>query len=69
MRLYHAHTLILQALHQYGNNWIVEIKDITDFVHEQYEYVKKKQFERLTVARERVYPVTNVDVAAQIGID
>ena len=61
--------LILQALHCYGNEWIVEIKDITDFVREQHKHVKSNQLDKLIVARERVYLVTDKDVAAQIGVD
>ena len=61
--------LILQALRCYGNEWIVEIKDITDFVREQHKHVKSNQLDKLIVARERVYPVTDKDVAAQIGVD
>ena len=61
--------LILQNLHCYGNEWIVEIKDITDFVHEQYIHVKSNQIDKLMVAKERVYPVTDKDIAAQIGVD
>ena len=59
----------MQALRCYGNEWIVEIKDVTDFVHEQHKHVKSNQLDKLIVARERVYPVTDKDVAAQIGVD
>ena len=59
----------IQALCCYGNEWIVDIKDITDFVREQHKHVKSGQLDKLIVARERVYPVTNKDVATQIGVD
>ena len=61
--------LTLQNLRCYGNEWIVEIKDITDFVREQYKHVKSNQLDKLIVAKERVYPVTDMDIAAQIGVD
>ena len=61
--------LTLQALRCYGNEWIVEIKDITDFVHEQYKHVKSNQLDKLIVAKERIYPVTDKDIASQIGVD
>ena len=47
----------------------MEIKDITEFIHQQYEHVKSNQFDQLTVARERVYPVTNPNTASLIGVD
>lgn len=60
---------ITQMLQRYGSEWIVEIKDVTDFVHEQYEHVKTNQLDRLLVAEERVYPVSNDETAAQIRVD
>ena len=47
----------------------MEIKDITDFVRDQHKHVKSNQLDKLIVARERVYPVTDKDIAAQIGLD
>lgn len=47
----------------------MEIKDITDFVQEQYDCVKTDQLDKLVVAEERVYPVTNTTTAKQIRID
>ena len=35
----------MQALRCYGNKWIVEIKDITDFVCEQHKHVKSNQLD------------------------
>lgn len=61
--------LHLQVLRRYAEEWIVEIKDITDFVQEQYQFVKKNQIEPLLVAEERVYPVTNPATATQINVD
>ena len=48
----------------------MEIKDVTDFVREQYElHVKPNQLDQLMVAEERVYPVTDPAIAAQIRVD
>lgn len=59
-----------EVLRKYGNEWIVEIKDVTDFVREQYElHVKPNQLDQLMVAEERVYPVTDPAIAAQIRVD
>ena len=69
VQLIHFVNNILQTLCRYGNEWIVEIKDVTTFVQEQYEHIKSNQIDQLVVAKERVYPVTNLDTAAQIGVD
>lgn len=45
------------TLRQYGTEWIVQIFDITNFVHEQYEWVKTKQLENLSIPKENVYPI------------
>ena len=47
----------------------MEITDITQFVHEQYQHVKNRELDKLVVAEERVYHVHNPQVAAQIGVD
>ena len=46
------------ALTRYGREWIVEIEDITDFVHEHYEHVRTQNYGRLITPRETVYPGT-----------
>ena len=55
-------------LRRYSEEWVVEIKDITDFVRQQHEFVKNNQTDKLLVAEERVYPVTDPVTAAQINI-
>ena len=47
----------------------MKVDDITEFVHEQYQLVKKRKIEDLLVARERVYPVSDPRTAAQIELD
>lgn len=47
----------------------MEIKDITEFVHQQYQFVKANQLDRLIVAEERVYPVSDPATASQIRIN
>lgn len=56
-------------LASYGKDWIAEIKDVTEFVAEQYEQVKRNRMSELIVAQERVYPVPNEETAAQIKLD
>lgn len=44
------------ALARYAREWIVEIEDITDFVHQQYEHVRTGDYDKLVTPRETVYP-------------
>ena len=54
---------------KYGREWIVQIQDITDFVHEQYkQHVVNKEWDKLVVAEERVYRISDVNVATQIKL-
>lgn len=46
------------VLTRYGREWLVEIEDITNFVHEQYEHVRTRDYEQLVTPRETVYPST-----------
>ena len=59
---------MLQILHKYGTEWIVEIREITDFVHQQHAFVQTDQLDKLLVAEERVYPVTDQATASQIRL-
>ena len=54
---------------KYGGEWIVQIKDITPFVQEQYQFVKNKELDALMVAEERVYHVEDKHVCQQIHLD
>ena len=56
-------------LRRYSEEWIVEIEDVTEFVREQHHLVESSQTDKLLVARERVYPVSDPLTAAQIQVD
>jgi hypothetical protein len=45
-----------ETLARYAREWILEIEDISDFVHEQYEAVHAGDYARLITPQERVYP-------------
>ena len=47
----------------------MEIKDITSFVTEQYMVVQSGNVDNLLVAKERVYPVRDDNVAKQLKLD
>lgn len=42
-------------LASYAREWILDIEDISDFVQEQYEHVRTRNYERLVTPREREY--------------
>lgn len=60
--------IMLQILYKYGTEWTMEIRDITDFVHQQHALVLTNQLDKLLVAEERVYPVTDQATASQIRL-
>jgi hypothetical protein len=55
-------------LAKYSEEWIVNIKDITEFVHEQHQFVLQKDWNNLTVAEERIYEVVDRELAYQIKL-
>ncbi|XP_041453013.1 uncharacterized protein LOC121406070 [Lytechinus variegatus] len=57
-----------ETLRKYGTEWIVNIRDVTDFVKEQSKNTEQKRLNLLVVARERVYPVSNPTTAQLIGL-
>lgn len=57
-----------QTLAKYAREWIVSIEDITEFVHEQHQYVQSTELERLVTPREMVYPVNNLNLQNRLGI-
>lgn len=56
------------VLESYAREWILAIEDVSDFVREQYQYVRAGAYEKLITPREMVYPVADAQVAARLGI-
>ena len=46
-----------EMLARYARDWILEIEDISEFVAQQYEFVRAKDWESLQTPSESVYPV------------
>ena len=59
----------MQTLERYAKEWILEIRDVTPFVTEQYKIVQSGKLDDLLVAKERVYHVKDDDVAKQLKLD
>ena len=61
------------ALARYAKEWVVHIEDISPFVREQYQHVKRRgqdrspRYQDLLVPREEVYPVTDIETARLLG--
>ena len=57
------------ALRQYAQEWIVSIEDVSGFVTEQRPHAESSDFANLVTPQEEVYPISNPDIARNIGID
>jgi hypothetical protein len=55
------------VLARYAKNWLLEIRDISDFVREQKENAVAP-YDRLLTPREYVYPVADGEVARRLGL-
>jgi hypothetical protein len=44
------------VLEHYAHEWLIDIKDISDFVREQHQHVLSQHYDLLFTPRERVYP-------------
>ena len=53
---------------KYSTEWIQQIEDITDFVHEQKKILDSEGEANISVALETVYPVTDPNIAARIDL-
>lgn len=56
------------ALRHYTREWLLEIEDISQFVHEQRQHVLAGDYAALLTPRERIYPIADAAVAARLGI-
>ena len=57
-----------EFLRKYAHDWIIDIEDISDFVKEQYEFVKAGSIEQLTTPRECVYPVIDKNIVKKLEL-
>jgi len=55
-------------LAHYAHDWILEIEDITSFVHQQYLRARTQDLDRLVTPREAVYPVADLQIALRLGM-
>lgn len=57
-----------EFLKGYADSWIIEIEDITTFVHDQYQHVLMGNYSQLQTPRETVYPIEDVQLATRLGL-
>ncbi|RZK28369.1 MAG: DUF4291 family protein, partial [Hymenobacter sp.] len=57
-----------EVLEQFGKHQVTRIEDVTSFVQQQKTHVDNRQLAHLYVPQERVYAVTDVALAQQIGL-
>ena len=56
-----------EVLTRYARDWLLEIRDISDFVREQ-KANAAAPYERLVTPIEDVYPVADIEVARRLGV-
>ncbi|CAG8746869.1 8427_t:CDS:2 [Acaulospora morrowiae] len=54
---------------RYSNEWILSIEDITEFVKEQYDFVKEGKFEMVWTPKERIFEITDERIRNNLGMD
>jgi len=57
-----------EVLSQYARDWIVNIEDISEFVQQQYQYVRGGDWANLITPYEAMYSVNQPDVAKKLGL-
>lgn len=57
------------SLARYAYDWIMDIEDVTPFVHQQYLYARTQNFEQLVTPRETIYPVSDPRIAVKLGMN
>ncbi|CAL8126540.1 unnamed protein product [Orchesella dallaii] len=57
------------ALKTFLSEWVVAIHDITEFVHQQYQFVKDDNLNLLQVPAEKVYVISDSNLCKHLGLD
>jgi len=56
-----------ESLAKYAREWLLGIEDVSEFVRQQSAHARSP-FDRLITPTEKVYPVTDPQVAARLGV-
>jgi hypothetical protein len=56
-----------RILANYAREWLLEIKDVSEFVRQQMQHARSS-FDKLITPKEEVYPVNDPEVAARLGV-
>jgi hypothetical protein len=57
-----------QVLAHYAHDWILDLEDITEYVHHQHGYAQSHAYQQLVLPQETVYPVTTESVIRRLGL-
>jgi len=57
------------ALKAFITEWVVAVKDVTEFVHQQYKFVQSESLNLLQVPAERVYVISDKNLCEHLGIN
>jgi Domain of unknown function (DUF4291) len=57
-----------EYLKKYAADWIIDIKDISNFVSEQSRYARSSDWENLLIPKESIYPVLNSETAKKLQL-
>jgi hypothetical protein len=57
-----------EVLARYSREWIMDIEDISVFAHQQQQHVRVNDYASLMTPLEKIYPVTDTQIAARLGI-
>jgi hypothetical protein len=57
------------VLRRYAEEWIVRIEDISQFASQQRLLANTDGFQRLLTPKENVYPVKDIHLARQLGME
>lgn len=58
-----------ETLRRYAKEWILDIEDITPFVHEQHEHVRARRLEQLVTPSETVFRPADETTVRRLGLD
>ena len=58
-----------QTLEQYSRDWIIDITDVSEFVREQRGNAVPRNYDKLIIPSERVYPVPNQETVDHLRLD
>ncbi len=57
-----------EYLKKYATDWMIDIKDISNFVSEQSRYARSSDWKNLLIPKESIYPLLNSETAKKLQL-